>query len=250
MVNNMPKQLLEKLGLNSKEAEIYLSLLSSGPASIRQIATETEINRGTVYEALKKLMKRGLICRSESKSRKQFIAEDPDMLKHLFRDERRKLVTLRKELIKSLPVLQGMKFQSSHRPTIRIYEGTAGTRFILEDVLKTMAGEGEKEYYVYSSADIRKYLYKDFTSFYDRRIAAKIKTKAIAIGAGGELHGLDERRWLTKNNASPTYVIIYGDKVAMISLGERKAPISILIEDEALAQTQKMIFESLWKFLK
>jgi sugar-specific transcriptional regulator TrmB len=246
----MPDKLLIQLGLSKNEAEVYLSLLGIGPASIRRIASETEINRGTVYESLKKLIKRGLVSRSESKNRKQFVAEDPVVLGHLFKDERRKLVALRKELNKSLPVLQGMKAKSRHRPIIRIYEGAAGTRFVLEDVLRTMTEEKEKEYLVYSSADIRKYLYKNFASFSDRRIGAGIKTKVIALGGGGELRGLDERKWLSKNSSAPTYVIIYKNKVAMISLGEKSAPISVIIEDEALAQTHKLIFEELWKFLK
>ena len=246
----MPDKFLTQLGLSQKEAEVYLTLLGTGPASIRHIAAETEINRGTVYESLKKLMKRGLVSRSEHKGRKHFIAEDPEVLKHLFKDERRRLVTLRKELIKSLPVLQGMKTQSRKKPAIRIYEGLAGTRFVLEDVLKTIEKEKKKKYFVYSSADIRKYLYKNFASFSDRRIAAGIKTKVIALGGGGELRGLDERRWLTKNNSAPTYIIIYADKAAMISLGERNIPISVIIEDQDLAQTQRLIFEELWRLLK
>jgi hypothetical protein len=113
-----------------------------------------------------------------------------------------------------------------------------------------MKNEKDKEYFVYSSADIRKYLYKDFASFSDRRIAAKIKMKAIAMGAGGELRGLDERKWLAKANNSPSYIIIYANKVAIISLGRQKTPIAVLIEDSCIAQTQKLIFNQLWQFLK
>ncbi|MEK7635759.1 MAG: helix-turn-helix domain-containing protein [Patescibacteria group bacterium] len=246
----MPTQLLEHLGLSQKESQVYLTLLQTGPASIRRISSEANINRGTVYESLKKLLQKGIISRSKNKQRDQFIAENPEILKTLFKDERRKLVGLRKELQKSLPKLKEAYNQIPLQPAIKIYEGTNGTRFILEDLLETMKNEKEKEYFVYSSADIRKYLYKDFASFSDRRIAAKIKIKAIAMGAGGELRGFDERRWLTKNNSSPTYIIIYGNKVAMISLGRQKTPIAVLMEDNGLAQTQKLIFEELWKLLK
>ncbi len=43
-----------------------------------------------------------------------------------------------------------------------------------------------KEYYVYSSADIRKYLYQDFPNFTEERKKRNIHVKIIALGEGGK----------------------------------------------------------------
>jgi len=248
---NMNKDinLLAKLGFTPTESNIYHALLKHGPASIRGLASVTEINRGTVYEALKRLADKGLVVRSQKKRERRFVAQNPEMLEVLFKNERRRLVSIRKELTRTLPELKTLYGISHHQPVICIYEGHSGAAFILEDVLKTMSTEKDKEYYVYSAANIREHLYFNFGSFSDRRIKAGIRAKVIAIGGGGELRGLDERKWLSDKSGVPAYTIIYGKKVAMISLGPGGKPIGVVIEDAGIAQTQRLIFESLWKAL-
>jgi len=245
----MTQNLLEKLGFSANESRVYHALLKSGPASIRSIAGATGINRGTVYEALKKLADRGLVTRSQKKQERRYMAQDPDVLQLIFKDERRRLATIRKELSKFLPELKTMYGTLHKQPVIRIYEGHSGSALILEDVLKTVAAEKNKEYYVYSAANIREHLYYNFSSFSDRRIKAGVKTKVIAIGAGGELRGLDERKWLTTKRGAPAYMIIYANKLAIISLSASGKPIGVVIEDSGVAQTQRLIFEALWKTL-
>ena len=111
-----------------------------------------------------------------------------------------------------------------------------------------MENETEKTYRVYSAANIREYLYYNFTSFSERRIKLGIKAKVIAVGAGGETRGLDERRWITAKRGAPAYVIIYGKKMAIISLSQGR-PHSVLVEDAGLADIQKLVFDTLWNKL-
>jgi HTH-type transcriptional regulator, sugar sensing transcriptional regulator len=241
-------KIFEKLGFADNEEKVYVHLLKNGGASIRQIAGDTGINRGTVYEALKALADRGLVSHSQKKQRRQFVAESPESLKTLFKEERRKLAGTRKELAKSLPGLQALYETKREVPVIKIHEGHTGTKLILEDVIKTMMKETDKTYRVYSAANIREYLYYNFASFSDRRIKAGIKAKVIAIGAGGEVRGLDERRWVTAKRGAPAYIIIYAKKTAIISLSQGR-PHSVVIEDAGLADTQKLVFDSLWEKL-
>lgn len=238
-------RVFERLGFSMNEERVYAHLLKNGSASIRQIAGDTGINRGTVYEALKGLVDKGLVSRSQKKQKQQFIAEDPAHLKNIFREERQRVTNIRKDLAKSLPGLQLLYQEKKERPIIKVHEGHAGTKMILEDVLKVMSAEKDKTYRVYSAANIREYLYYNFSSFSERRIKLGIKTKVIAIGAGGEIRGLDERRWITAKRGAPSYIIIYGKKAAIISLGQGR-PHGVVIEDAGLAETQKLIFDSLW----
>jgi sugar-specific transcriptional regulator TrmB len=240
--------LFEQLGFSDHEEKVYRYLLQNGAASIRQIAGDTGVNRGTVYEALKGLCDRGLAAHSEKKQKQQFSAEDPAVLKTLFKEEQDRLAGIKKELAKSLPDL-AVLYQAKHEsPVIKIHEGHTGTKFILEDVLRTMENETDKTYRVYSAANIREYLYYNFTSFSERRIKQGVKAKVIAVGAGGETRGLDERRWIIAKRGAPAYVIIYGKKMAIISLSEGR-PHSVLIEDTGLADIQKLVFDSLWEKL-
>lgn len=49
----------------------------------------------------------------------------------------------------------------------------------------------------------------------------------------------------TTKRGAPAYMIIYGKKVAIISLSQGR-PHSVVIEDTGLAETQKLVFDSLW----
>ena len=248
MKKKSSSSLFEKLGFSAHEERVYLYLLNNGGASIRQVAGDTGVNRGTVYEALKQLSDRGLVSHAEKKHKQQFVAEDPAILKTLLRDEQEKLADIRKELTKSLPELVAL-YQAKHEsPVIKIHEGHAGTKAILEDVLRTMEAETDKVYRVYSAANIREYLYYNFASSSERRIKLGIKANVIAVGTGGEIRGLDERRWITLKRGAPAYVIIYGRKTAIISLSQGR-PHSVLIEDSGLADTERLVFDSLWSKL-
>ena len=105
---------------------------------------------------------------------------------------------------------------------------------------------------------MREELYNDFPTFSDVRIAKGIKVKAIAIGKGGKLRGLDERKWLDNTpqppcegglSMSPTYIIIYPGKTAYISLDAKKELVGVVIENEGIYQTQKVIFDNLWRVI-
>jgi sugar-specific transcriptional regulator TrmB len=243
---------LEKLGLSPKEATIYLKLLELDPSPLRKIAEETDMNRGSAYDSLKSLMKKGLVSFYDKDKKQHFVAEDPEILLSVLRDRRREVVKTKKELEKIMPDLQARFGQSKERPSVKLYEGSGGARTVLEDVLRVVGAEKKKEYYVYSAftSNIKeRLLYKDFESFSDRRIANEIKVKVVGLGSGGELRGLDERRTLHAIYGSPSYVLIYGPKVATLSLSKENYLMSVIVEDRGLADNQRIIFESLWKTL-
>ncbi len=247
----MIEKLLEKLGLSRQEIKIYLALLNLGPASIRQIASATDINRGIVYELLKKLIKKRLATHCEKKNQKHFTAENPEIIKTLLKSEREKLTELENEISASLPRLKAFYQRVNHKQYTKIYEGTGGVKFILEDLLKTMKNRRNKEYSVYSVADIWKHLLcKDFADFNSRRIAAGIKARTIAFGKNEELSGLNEVKFFGKTPNMPACVIIYDAKIALISLSKDNTLTSALIEDPAITAIQKAAFEKLWQSLK
>lgn len=242
--------IFQKIGLAQKEAAIYVTLLQSGPTSLRKAAESADLNRGAAYAALKNLMKKGLVSLSDKDKHRFFHAENPELLSRLIKDKRRELVKAKYGLEDALPRLKALAHKPHIKPSIRLYEGEGGIKTILEDVLETMKKDASiKEYYVYSAAPIREYLYSDFASFSDRRVELGIKVKVIALGKGGELRGLDERRWLSKISQAPSYLLLYHNKVTMISLNPHKIPIGLIIEDQALFQTQKQIFEEVWRKL-
>ncbi len=241
--------ILQSLGFNEKEIRIYLTLLTGGPSSVRKLAKDTGVNRGTVYEVLKSLQKEGLAGMYQKHKKQFFLAEDPEKLVEVIDRKERSVASLKRELAETLPELRSLYVHGGAKPTVKYYEGLKGFTIILNDVLRTMSDQADKTYRAYSSVALRDYLYREFPHFTKERIARRLHVRVIAIGAGGDDQPLAERRWLSEKKGSPTYSIIYGPKVAFLSLGANESPLGILIEDADVAETERMIFDRVWESL-
>lgn len=239
---------LKKLGFSDKEAKIYLALLSLGPSPVRKLADYSGLNRGTAYDSLKWLQEQGVVSFYNKESKQYFVAENPEKLYDVIHRQEADLRDVNQQLEKVVPELQALYNSGGERPVARYYE-KKNISEILEDVLACCEKAGEKEYRIYSVEGLREYLYENFPNFSDVRIGKGIRVKVIAIGDGGELRGLDERKWLKQKIKTPTYIFIYPGKTAYISLDAKKEPIGVVIENDGVYETQKQIFDSLWNVL-
>ncbi|MFA6552820.1 MAG: helix-turn-helix domain-containing protein [Patescibacteria group bacterium] len=241
--------ILKQLGLSEKETQVYLALLNAGPSSVRTLANTAGVNRGTTYDILKILIKRGLASYYHQDKRQYFLAEDPEKLKNFLQDRMHELEESKSAVEKIIPELKSVYNRAEDKPVVKYYQGTKGVKTVLGDVLEVMTQANEKEYYVYSASNIRQHLYDGFPNFAKERVKRKIRCKVIAVGSGGQLWGMDERKWLSKTEGSPTYMIIYYNKLGLISLDKNKQTIGMIISDPGLYQTNMMIFKYVWKTL-
>lgn len=244
----MDFSLFKKLGFSDKSAKVYLALLRLGPSSVRSLAEKCELNRGTTYDALKWLQEEGVVNYYQKDTKQYFVAEDPEKLKTLLELREKELSQADRELDKVLPELQALHHKGGERPVAKYVEG-GNIAEILEDVLLTCEQSGDVSYRIYSTAGLREYLYKEFPTFSDVRVSKGIAVKAIAIGDGGELRGLDERKWLSADVGTPTYIFIYPGKTAYISLNAKQEPVGVIIENRGVYETQRQIFDTLWNKL-
>lgn len=237
------------MGLSEKEADVYLAVLSGGPDSVRSIARKAGINRGTAYDILKSLVEQGAVGYYNKEKKQYFMAEPPEKLLNVLRQKIEALENLGTSISTALPSLRSLYDGGGRKPTTKLYEGASGIRTVLEDVLETCASLESPAYAAYSAADLRGTLYDSFPSFTKERIRRKIFVRVIALGGGGQEAELAERKWLTREEGAPSYTLIYGSKVAAITLSPEGKPQAVLIEDDAVAATQRIIFEHLWKSL-
>jgi len=242
-------QILGKYGLSDKEVKVYLALLELGPSPVRKVAGKAGVNRGTTYDILKSLRDQGLAGYYHKDKHQYFVAEDPKKLFDAWQNKLESFTALKNDLKELVPQLRSIAKIVADRPVVTYYDGLAGVRIILQDVLDQVTLLPDKEYYTYSSASVRKYLYAAYPDFTEERISKKIKVKVIAIGAGGEVTSLAERKWLTKSESSPTYTLIYGGRLAMISTVEAGMPVGLIIQNRGIYETQRMIFSKLWQSL-
>lgn len=249
--------ILKNFGLSEKEIAVYLALVELGASSVREIASKSKVNRGTSYDILKSLITLGIVSYYNKESKQYFIAENPEKLLSAIDQKKEDLDEVRNNIERSLPLIKTLFEKQGGKPIVRFYEGTKGIRQILEDVLLS----GEKEYYLYSSSTAadRKNVYEAMPDFSTKRVAKKIAVKIISLGEGGKLVGLDERKDMPSSSLTlpqngggrggGTHEIIYGGKVAHISIDKNENPVGVVIQNEEIYNMQKMIFEFNWSKL-
>ncbi|MBU4452803.1 hypothetical protein KKH24_00960 [Patescibacteria group bacterium] len=240
---------LSLLGLSVKDMDVYTILVSLGSAPLRRIAQDAKISRSTVHDALHKLIDIGLVSFVDATSHRYFTAEDPAKLRSIIARKELEIAEARERIEQEIPQIQSLFGSLSHRPTVRYYEGSTGVKSILQDVLATCEKSRSKAYRVYSSSGIRDLIAQAWPRFNATRKQRGVQVKAVALGEGGKTVGLDERKWLTRKESAPAYIFIYDKKTAYVSVDDRGRLFGAIIDDEPIAQTQKLIFDQLWQHL-
>lgn len=238
---------LEKFGLSTKEAKVYLVLLSNGTSPVSDISKKSKINRSTTYTLLKTLEDRGLITCLEKGGIKLYSPMQPEKMIDLARDQLKKYqeIVFLGETI--LPELKLISSETRPRPRARFLDGVEGLREAYEDTLTS--SETIRAYA--SIENMHLALPNYFPSYYHRRAEKNIHIRAIfpdtAEAKERITHNKAEERTsllVPKNsfNFSPE-INIYDNKIVFMSLVEKFA---LIIESKELADALKKVFELSW----
>jgi HTH-type transcriptional regulator, sugar sensing transcriptional regulator len=123
MSHNKLTQTLNTLGLNEKEARVYLSAITLGPTTILNIAKNSGLIRSTVYSVIETLKEKGLINIEINGWKKLFVAESPEKLEQL-------LELRRQEFKKHLPEFMSLYTLEQNESYIRYFEGKQAVRSV------------------------------------------------------------------------------------------------------------------------
>ena len=104
---------------------------------------------------------------------------------------------------------------------------------------------------MYTSPDVRDRIKRAWPEFTAERIRRGIRVKAVAIGEAGVPAELAKRRTIVPEAPASdvTYIFIYAGKTAYVSLDAQAQLFGVLIEDEHVSATQRLIFDALWSAL-
>lgn len=245
----MAKQIqhvLESVGLNEKEAKLYLAGLQLGNAPASEYAKRAKLNRVTAYNALEDLVKRGNFTTVKKVRAKWYAPVAPEYL----------AVEARKNaeaLDQALPELRSLRGAENRRPHVRFFEGWEGVRRVYED---TFTAKGEILNFA-NSAVLRKYWPEYDEEYVSERVKRGIHLRGIAPDdkAGRKVQGMDKeslreiRLVSAKDFDFRNEINIYGNKVAIVTFGDDEATIfAVIIESREVAETQRQIFEMAWRY--
>lgn len=254
MANNLALE-LQRIGLDEREAKVYLAALELGPSPVQKIAQRARVPRATTYLVLDDLQYKGFITTYDEGKKTFFVAEPPERLATLV-DKREAEIKSQKETIKKLvPELASRgQFRKGERPIIRYYEGApAVISSYIKDSLKGRGGEILNILHLDRADETLRQADFPFEKVRAMRTKKHIKSRVIYTTKKGRIKGYSTSNRKAKYVPVEKYpfeadIAIRGNTVYLVPYG---VPLrGVAIEDRAIAGSLRHVFELLWAQLK
>lgn len=258
MVNITDKSTIEELlgsfGLLSHEQEVYLALLKQTQATPLSLTRATGINRTTLYRVLEELSEKGLVEEIMDYKSKSYRAVPPEQLNLLITKKEAEVENLRERLPKLIATLNKVSPPSSSPTRVLYFKGISGLRQLLYNTLKAT---GEVVGYGYGSWNDgvgKRFAEKLRQEYMDRNITSRELLNTPPSTSITSIPGYFNRIYTSRTIKSlllhithDTY--IHNDVFAFYHNIDGHL-FGVEIHNEAIAATQKSIFEILWKIAK
>jgi HTH-type transcriptional regulator, sugar sensing transcriptional regulator len=240
---------LRSVGLDDKEAPLYLAGLQLGSAPASEYAKSTGLNRITAYNTLELLVRRGMFTVEKKARGKSYVPVAPE---HLAVEVRKNAEAVQR----MLPELRSLQGSAYRKPHVRFFEGWEGVRRVYED---TLTAKGELLNFA-NSAVVRKFWPNYDEEYVAQRVKRGIHLRGIAPddAAGRQVHGEDKKKMReirlvsAKEFDFTNEINVYDSKVAICSFASSKKGgeevFGVIIESKEVAETQRQIFEMAWNF--
>ncbi len=242
----MYSDILEQIGLSPNEAKIYETLIHIGQASTSQISVKAQVHRRNVYDAMERLLNKGLVFRIIGRGENMYEAVNPDKLMEIIKEKEIMLNQV-------LPTFRKIYYATPPQDAAFIYHGLEGYKNYLRDLTRICEDTyftGAKGNWITSKMtmsledDFKKALKKNKKKvkiLFDPRVRGKKNIEETAPG---------EYKFLPKGYETTGILDIVGDHIFMFNSREvgnfgKEGKIFVIVNKE-LANTYRTWFEMMW----
>lgn len=238
---------LQKLGLTTEEARVYLACLEINGGPVSTIARKAGTQRVGCYHTIENLLQKKLLSQYNKNGVKCFAPEPPEQLMKMAEER----INITKSL---LPELKSLASALAFKPKIRFYEGRDGVEKVFTESLTA-----RREILGYTDLKLVTEFFPDFFRQYTYdKLKKKIKTRYLSPTTVDTVHVLDpflpksydqnlieillvnRNQFLFENE-----VLIFGNSVGIVSLN-RDELLGLIVESPTFARTMKAVFDLAW----
>ncbi len=236
--------IFKRLGYPKHSNRVYEILTASPePLLVAPIACRAKISRVVVYRILSQMQADGLVSTVEIGKRMRYVIDDPRKLKMLVQG---------REDADAQGIEDFARGSEEYVPkSVRFLHGPQGIRSVFDDVVDhTPKGE---TVYRYTSernlAEVNKYLARDYRTHRDKK---KLERLVISNPVSGKQKRARLERFIkfipqeVDQFDQNIIQLVYGKRLAIIDLSTQ---VSMIVENEQLADFQKVVFRLLYKRL-
>lgn len=241
--------LLQSIGLNKNEANLYLTSLQLGPATAIQLAQKLGITRQMIYTLVPKVIEHGLMKELTIGGKRLFQAVSPEVLN----DRARLIADQIKEIV---PVLKTKEATNAALPILSVYENPISMREWYRRFMAE-AKEGDQLYIwatnkTWFSADpdfLQEFLaFKKKMKIRDFIIAPDTEESRESALRFSDEQPYSEYRFTPNWWHTDAEKWIWNDTVSYLTINEN-ATNMIVIESQPLAAIEYYSFQQIWQQL-
>ncbi len=210
----MHNQILQQIGLSKNEAQIYETLLREGESTVGMIANKSKVHRRNVYDAIKRLIEKGIVFEVLETKENRYQAVNPNKLSELLEEKQ-------SALQKVMPELEALFTRTPPAEAVYIYKGVDGWKNYIRDILRvgkdvyTIGGKG-----AWLDPRLSGTLHQFTTDITKKKMNLRIlfdhemKTQKTNFA---KLVHISEFRFLPGQYSTPCAIDIFGDRVVVLS---------------------------------
>jgi len=237
-------QVLKEIGLNDKEAAVYLAAIGLGPTTILRLAANSGIKRTSVYSIVESLKIKGLMNLEVMGFKTRYAAAPPAALKAVLSNR----LTVLDNCMSEFAEVYNTRNEYS---IIRQYEGLPAIRGLYEELLDTV--KPKDDYLVLT--DLAKWESLDprfFINFIRRRASKQLGLRILSVPSKSALRRQtyhrergEHLRFLPKEMNLNTNLIITPKYVVFHQLVPPMD--AIMLNNRRVIQLQMQIFDIIWR---
>ncbi|HLC77633.1 MAG TPA: helix-turn-helix domain-containing protein [Candidatus Nanoarchaeia archaeon] len=242
----MFEEVLRGIGLSHNESRVYESLIVLGESSVQKISDKSKVHRRNVYDALNKLIGKGLASELFVNGEKNFKATSPERLLGLLKEKE-------ESVNKALPEMLSRYERIEEKEEAYFYRGIEGFKNYLQDILKTK----ETVYFIGAKGFWLDERLQNYLTHFDKerkKLGIKFKhlfdyevkeQKPEILKFVGKPY-----KFLPRKYSSVTAIDIFGPYVVTFvgvlpgKLGDE--PIQFVLKSQRLADGYRKFFEFMW----
>lgn len=244
------EELFTRLGLDTKEAHVFLELVRLGACPVSRLSKHASMNRTSLYTILGRLELAGFVTTFTHSGIRHAQAVPVGELTALLNDKEDALAGTRLMLDKHLPELAALQKTNPITPKVQFFEGAKRVEMMYEQVLK------ESSFCSYfHPGRVKAIMPEYFTKIPEMLKKRKGKAKELLVDCkdateyqtayASDRH---EIRILKKSVAFSSDTIITKEKIFLVGYTATDA-VATEIWNTELADTQRAVFDIVWKSL-
>lgn len=242
------KEFATELKLSDDETMIYMTVIEHHRVTILQLAKVTGINRVTVHNGIKKLIKKGLVHEEVFLKKRYVLPAWVDTVRHCVEEKKKSFEQLEHSFLKVESLLSQIETSWIQMPDVKVYDGATWMRAMLERTRK----EKETMYGISDNRKFTNYLTThEIRKAYEARAQYGNATYLLVSEDFDDIRWPEYERFNVHLKTLPVGTVVGGSiniwwSSVYFHVLQWEHSATIQIESSVIAQMMMVLWKSLW----